>query len=46
MSHYTMIKTTTFNGIDLPAIAIWNLETDALQIIKQFGYQDFKERLS
>lgn len=46
MSHYTMVKTTTFNGINLPSIAIWNSETDALKVVKQFGYEDFKGRLS
>ena len=46
MSHYTMVKTSTFNGTKLPAIALWNSETDELEIIKQFGYQDFKQRLS
>jgi len=46
MSHYTMVKTSTFNGTKLPALAVWNSETDALQIVKEFGYQDFKNRLS
>lgn len=46
MSHYTMVKTTTFNGINLPAIAIWNSETDELHLVKEFGYDDFKNRLS
>jgi carboxynorspermidine decarboxylase len=46
MSHYTMVKTSTFNGIGLPAIAIWNSETDEVQVVKEFGYQDFKQRLS
>lgn len=46
MSHYTMVKTTTFNGINLPSIAIWNSETDQLRLAKQFGYDDFKTRLS
>lgn len=46
MSHYTMVKTSTFNGIPLPAIAIWNSETNAIKIVKEFGYQDFKNRLS
>lgn len=46
MSHYTMVKTTMFNGTQLPAIAVWNSETDALNIVKQFNYQDFKTRLS
>lgn len=46
MSHYTMVKTTTFNGTKLPSLAIWNSETDALDVVKSFGYSDFKERLS
>jgi carboxynorspermidine decarboxylase len=46
MAIYTMVKTTTFNGIRLPAIAIWNSDTDALRVVREFGYADFKERLS
>ncbi|WP_086933046.1 carboxynorspermidine decarboxylase [Agarilytica rhodophyticola] len=46
MSHYTMVKTSTFNGINLPSIAIWNSQTDDIRMIKKFGYQDFKSRLS
>lgn len=46
MAIYTMVKNTTFNGIPLPAIALYNSETDELKIVKEFGYQDFLERLS
>jgi carboxynorspermidine decarboxylase len=46
MAHYTMVKTTTFNGTRLPAIALWNSSTDRLEIVREFGYQDFKTRLS
>jgi carboxyaminopropylagmatine decarboxylase len=46
MAHYTMVKTTTFNGIRLPSIAIWNSETDALRVVRDFGYEEFKRRLS
>ena len=46
MSHYTMVKTSTFNGIKLPDIAIWDNETKQHQVIKQFDYSDFKQRLS
>ena len=46
MAHYTMVKTTTFNGTKLPSIAVWNSETDELKIIKTFTYEDFKNRLS
>ncbi|SFM32130.1 carboxynorspermidine decarboxylase [Shimia aestuarii] len=45
-AHYSMVKTNTFNGVPLPTIALWNSDTDALRIVRQFGYQDFKERLS
>jgi carboxynorspermidine decarboxylase len=46
MAHYSMVKTTTFNGIALPAIAIWNSQKDTVQIVKEFNYLDFKNRLS
>lgn len=46
MAHYTMVKTSTFNGIPLPAIAIWNSQTDELEVLRQFGYEDFRDRLS
>jgi carboxynorspermidine decarboxylase len=46
MAHYTMVKTTTFNGINLPAIAIWDSRTDELEVVREFGYDDFKNRLS
>lgn len=46
MSHYTMVKTTTFNGINLPSIALWDSRTDKLTVIREFGYDDFKQRLS
>ena len=46
MAHYTMVKTTTFNGVALPAIAIWNSDTDNLNVIREFTYEDFMGRLS
>ncbi|SLN12092.1 Carboxynorspermidine/carboxyspermidine decarboxylase [Pseudoruegeria aquimaris] len=45
-AHYSMVKTNTFNGVPLPTIALWNSDTDELKIVKTFGYEDFKERLS
>ena len=45
-AHYSMVKTNTFNGVRLPAIALWDSETDELEIIRQFGYEDFRDRLS
>lgn len=46
MAHYTMVKTTTFNGVRLPGLAIWNSDTDALRVVREFGYDEFKHRLS
>jgi carboxynorspermidine decarboxylase len=45
-AHYSMVKTTTFNGVPLPAIALWNSETDALRLVREFDYPDFRDRLS
>ena len=45
-AHYSMVKTNTFNGIGLPAIAIWDSRTDDLEIVREFGYDDFVGRLS
>jgi carboxynorspermidine decarboxylase len=46
MSHYTMVKTTTFNGVRLPAIALYEPEADAVEIVREFGYEDYRMRLS
>ncbi|KZK98419.1 Carboxynorspermidine/carboxyspermidine decarboxylase [Pseudovibrio sp. Ad14] len=45
-AHYSMVKTNTFNGVPLPAIALWNSESDDLKIIREFSYSDFLNRLS
>ena len=45
MIHYTMVKTTTFNGVHHPSIGIWTLE-DKFRLIREFGYDDYKNRLS
>jgi len=45
-AHYSMVKTNTFNGVQLPGIWLWDSETDALECIKSFDYQDFRDRLS
>ena len=43
--HYTMVKATTFNGIKLPSIAIQKID-GSMEIVREFGYEDFKNRLS
>ncbi|MEZ4601475.1 MAG: carboxynorspermidine decarboxylase [Syntrophotaleaceae bacterium] len=45
MAHYTMVKTTTFNGIQHPAICTFEPETGELEVLRRFGYEDFKQRL-
>ncbi len=45
MIHYTMVKTTTFNGINLPSIVI-KKKNGCYQIVNKFGYNDYKSRLS
>ena len=45
-AHYSMVKTTTFNGVPLPSIWLWDSETDALEQVKRFEYEDFRNRLS
>jgi len=46
MAYYSMVKTTTFNGVHLPSIALWNSATDSIRMVREFGYEDFKGRLS
>jgi len=46
MAHYTMVKNTTFNGINLPSIAIYDSDQNTVEVVREFGYQDFKGRLS
>jgi carboxynorspermidine decarboxylase len=45
MIHYTMVKTTTFNGVQHPSIGIWTRD-NKFRLIKEFGYGDYKNRLS
>jgi len=46
MAHYSMVKTTTFNGVKLPSISTFDPRTGEHRLIKEFGYDDFKSRLS
>lgn len=45
-AHYSMVKTNTFNGVQLPSIWLWESASDQLEQIKSFGYEDFRNRLS
>lgn len=46
MIHYTMVKTTTFNGVRLPSIAIGDSRDGSVQVVRTFGYDDYASRLS
>lgn len=46
MSHYTMVKTTTFNGVRHPSIATADPKTGAIHVVRKFGYEDYRDRLS
>jgi carboxynorspermidine decarboxylase len=43
--HYTFVKNTTFNGVKLPSISLWTKDNQ-LKIVHEFGYEDYKNRLS
>lgn len=45
MIHYTMVKTTMFNGVSHPAIVVWSAEK-GFEVIREFGYDDYKNRMS
>ncbi len=45
-AHYSMVKTNTFNGVPLPSIWLWDSDTDQLEQVRAFGYEDFRGRLS
>ena len=45
-AHYSMVKTNTFNGVPLPSIWLWNSVTDELRCVREFGWEEFRDRLS
>lgn len=44
MIHYTMVKTTMFNGVPHPSIALWN-DQNGLNVLRNFAYEDYKNRM-
>ncbi len=46
MAHYTMVKTSTFNGVRLPSIATHDPATRSITVHRRFGYHDYRDRLS
>lgn len=45
MAHYSMVKTTTFNGVRLPSIATFTRSSRSVDLLRTFGYEDYKHRL-
>ena len=46
MAHYTMVKNNTFNGVRLPSIALYDPQKDETRVVRKFGYEDYRNRLS
>jgi carboxynorspermidine decarboxylase len=46
MAHYTMVKTTTFNGVPLPAICLYDPGEGRLRTVRTSGYPDYRDRLA
>jgi carboxynorspermidine decarboxylase len=46
MAHYTMVKNNTFNGVGLPSIALYQPTTEQIRVVRKFGYEDYRNRLS
>jgi carboxynorspermidine decarboxylase len=46
MAHYTMVKSSTFNGVRLPSIVTFDPDGSELKVVRRFGYGDYRSRLS
>lgn len=46
MAHYTIVKNNSFNGVSLPSITLWDPEENQLKTVREFRYEDYRNRLS
>lgn len=46
MALYTFVKNTTFNGVNLPSLILYEPEAKSVRVVHRFGYEDYKNRLS
>lgn len=46
MAHYSMVKNNTFNGVPLPSIVVYDPGSDKIDVVRRFGYEDYRNRLS
>ncbi|MEX2382435.1 MAG: carboxynorspermidine decarboxylase [Opitutales bacterium] len=45
MAIYSMVKTSHFNGVTHPAIALWDASLPSMTVTRRFGYEEFRNRL-
>jgi carboxynorspermidine decarboxylase len=45
MIHYTIVKNSTFNGVQLPSLCVWTKEGE-LKVVRRFGYEFYRDRNS
>jgi len=45
MIHYTIVKSSMFNGVPHPSIGIWN-DHDGFKLLRSFNYLDYKQRMA
>jgi carboxynorspermidine decarboxylase len=45
-AHYTMVKTTYFNGVKHPSICTWDPKQKHLEVLRKFRYEDYRDKLS
>ncbi|MGE4497714.1 MAG: carboxynorspermidine decarboxylase [Deferribacterales bacterium] len=46
MALYSFVKNTNFNGVELPSIITFSLEKGTFEVVRKFGYEDYKNRIS
>ena len=46
MALYSFVKNTTFNGIRLPSLILYNPKNNSVRVVRRFGYEDYRNRLS
>lgn len=46
MAHYSMVKTTTFNGLRLPSIATFDPRDGGFRMVREYDYDEYRRRLS
>jgi carboxynorspermidine decarboxylase len=45
MALYSFVKNTNFNGVELPSLVTFRLENNIFDVVRKFGYEDYKNRI-